>query len=264
MPWKAAPIPCRGFMFFFRSLLSPGIFFAKAERLMKMEFKDVSENAISCIIDENDLAQWDITLEDLFSNGEKARVFIEEIVQRAQEEYDFVMDSMPLAVQISSIGNEQFVFTISKIGNGGTDFMDSSVLGKLLKDAVMRKFSQEKEAEKTKKKQGKEVKKKDKDKSRKEKKVYTLYFDNFSHAVDFCKRVSYVKGVDSSLYKDEEGKYIFIIKNIKASNGDAERILWISGEFAEKVDKKGLTAEYISEHYKIVIKKDAICLLCGM
>lgn len=223
-----------------------------------MEFRDVSEDAIKCIVNEDDLEQWNITLDDLFSNDEKARVFIEEIVQRAEEEYDFVMDNLPLAVQISSIGEEEFVFTISKIGDSALDLSDPTMIGKLLRDAVVKQFSQEKE--KKKKKDGKKVKG-HKEKSGKDKKVLTLYFGEFSHAVDFCKRLPALKGIDSSLYKDKKGDFIFVVKNSKSSNAEMERINWISGEFAKKIDKKGLTSEYISEHYKVLIKKDAISVL---
>lgn len=230
---------------------------------MKMEFKDVNENEISCIIDEDDLTEWDITIEDLFSNGEKARVFIEEIVQKAQEEYDFVMDNVPLAVQISAIGNEQFIFTISKLSRDDGGVMDPGILGRILKDAVMRQLGQEKVIEKKKKKPEKDGKKKNQ-KNVKEKRTFTLFFDNFSDAVDFSKRVSMAKGIESRLYRDSQGGYCMILKNLKGFSEDMEQILWISGEFAKKIIKKSLTAEYISEHYKVLIKKDAICVLARM
>lgn len=228
-----------------------------------MEFKDVNENAISCIVDENDLIQWDITLEDLFSNGEKARVFIEDIVQKAQDEYDFVMDNVPLAVQISAMGDEKFIFTISKIGSENSVFSDPGALGKILRDAVAKRISEETSKKKKKhEKPEKDGKKKaGRDKNGKDKKNLVLYFDEFSHAVDFSKRIPDTKGIDSSLLKDDKGTFCMIVRNSKASQEDMDRIIWISGDFAKKIDKKLLTYEYILEHYKMLVKKDAVSVL---
>lgn len=236
-----------------------------------MEFRDVSENAIKCIVNEDDLEQWDITLEDLFANDEKAKGFIDEIVQIAEEEYDFVVENVPLAVQITSMGNEQLIFTISKIGNlgsGSIDLSDPSSIGKLLRDAMVKQFAQEKDTEKKKKKNGKKAKggkeKLVKEKGPKDKKYLSIYFAEFSHAVEFCQRICVSKDVDSSLYMAKEGEIILVVKNNKSSNPDMERINWLSGEFAKKTDKKSLTSEYISEHYKILIKRNAISILAGI
>lgn len=228
-----------------------------------MEFRDVSENAIKCIVNEDDLEQWDITIEDLFANDEKAKGFIDEIVQIAEEEYDFVMENVPLAVQITSTGDEQLVFTISKIGNlgsGSIDLSDPSSIGKLLREAMVKQFAQEKDTEKKKKKSGKKGKG-GKEKSGKDKKFLSIYFAEFSHAVEFCQRICVSKDVDSSLYMAKKGEIILVVRNSKSSNPDMERINWLSGEFAKKIDKKSLTSEYISEHYKVLIKKNAISIL---
>lgn len=230
----------------------------------KMEFRDVNEDAIKCVLNGEDLEEWNITLEDLFSNDEKARILIDEIVQRAEEEYDFVMESdLPLAVQISSTGDEELVFTISKIGNVSPDKVESAMIGKILRDAVAKQLSHGKETEKKKKKDVKKVKGR-KEKGGKDKKVLILYFGEFSHAVDFCRRLPALKGMDSSLYKDKKGDFIFVVKNSKSSNAEMERINWISGEFAKKIDKRSLTSEYILEHYKMLIKKDAISVLARL
>lgn len=225
-----------------------------------MEFEKVSRNEIRCIIDEGDLEEWDLTLDDLFSNGEKARGFIEDIVRQAQEEYDFVMDSVPLAVQISSLGDDRFSFIISKLS--GSDGMepDPGMFGKILKEALARTLGQEIMKNDKKQQVRKEEKREEK---RKEKKnasnVFVLSFAAYDQLEAFCKRLGTVKGIASSLYQDETQEQYYLLMKLKnASKRAWDYVFFLAGEYTQNPKKKYLTAEYISEHYRVLLEKDAI------
>lgn len=228
-----------------------------------MEFEKVSRNEIRCIIDESDLEEWNLTLDDLFSNGEKARGFIEDIVKQAQEEYDFVVDSVPLAVQISSLGDDRFSFIISKLsGHEGME-PDAGLFGKILREALAKTLGQEIMKNDRKQEIKKEERKEDK---RKEKKklsnVFVLPFEKYDQLIAFCKRLGHVKGVASRLYQDRtESVYYLLMKMKNISKNEFDYIFWLAGEYTQKNKKKHLTSEYISEHYKVLLEKDAVDFL---
>ena len=231
-----------------------------------MEFKKVSKNEISCFIDETDLTEWDLTMEDLFSNNDKTREFISDIVRQAKEEYNFEAEDVPLAVQISAIGPAQFIFHISKIGKEGSNVPDLKMIEKVLKETLERRFGLELE-EKAKKKKGEAKKKKEtseketgKKKAKKKKEEnLCLFFNDFEMLVEFAKRAHKVSGGKSSMMKEVQGKqYCMVMDAASHSEKELETLGWLAGEYEVKNSRKMLTTEYVMEHYSLLLKDEAV------
>lgn len=68
-----------------------------------MEFIRVNDHMIKCLISEEDMDQYDISIEDFFSRTENAMEFLHEIVKQAEIEVDYRPEGPLTSLQIAPI-----------------------------------------------------------------------------------------------------------------------------------------------------------------
>ena len=51
-----------------------------------MDFRRIDKNTVQCILSEEEMSAYGFRIEDFFSNQEKAREFLEHLVERAEED----------------------------------------------------------------------------------------------------------------------------------------------------------------------------------
>lgn len=68
-----------------------------------MEFIRVNDHMIKCLISEEDMDQYDVSIEDFFSRTENAMEFLHEIVKQAEMEVDYRPEGPLTSLQIAPI-----------------------------------------------------------------------------------------------------------------------------------------------------------------
>ena len=76
-----------------------------------MDFRRIDKNTVQCILSEEEMNAYGFRIEDFFSNQEKAREFLEHLVERAEEEIGYEAHSGMVSMQIMKMPDNGIVIT---------------------------------------------------------------------------------------------------------------------------------------------------------
>ena len=82
-----------------------------------MDFRRIDKNTVQCILSEEEMSAYGFRIEDFFSNQEKAREFLEHLVERAEEEIGYEAHSGMVSMQIMKLPDNGIVITLSERDN---------------------------------------------------------------------------------------------------------------------------------------------------
>lgn len=78
-----------------------------------MYIRRIDDHEVRCLLDEDDLYEYGITLDEIMMGNEKARHLIEDVITKAEAEYGFVAGSMPLSVEIRPVPPDKLALLIT-------------------------------------------------------------------------------------------------------------------------------------------------------
>lgn len=78
-----------------------------------MYIRRIDDHEVRCLLDEDDLEEYGITLNEIMMGNEKARHLIEDIIIKAENEYGFVAGSTPLSVEIRPVEQDKLAMIIT-------------------------------------------------------------------------------------------------------------------------------------------------------
>ena len=112
-----------------------------------MKIEKIDDNVVSCVLEKHELIERNIDLEHISYGEEKLRKLFEEIIDKAQTEVGFRIDS-PLVVEAVPFGDDSIEFIMRCVENPDeldgrfSSFTpsDSSLIGKEIMDAIMGAF----------------------------------------------------------------------------------------------------------------------------
>ena len=84
-----------------------------------MKYKKINEATVQCIISEEDMEEYGLTLADIFERNEKGEGFLRDVVERAHDEVGYRLNGDNIAMQITPIRDEGLVITFSDEGIAG-------------------------------------------------------------------------------------------------------------------------------------------------
>ena len=207
-----------------------------------MDIRRIDEETVRCIVTEEDLTEYGLGIDDFFSNGEKSREFLENIVEQAQKEVGYQVKNGMLAMQVIPLPKNGLAITFSE--TGGNKF-------KNMFDQI------QEEAEKTKEK--KTPKATMKIAKGKQPKQRIFCFRTLFDVEEFCCVVPNEKIITSKLYKDESNKLFYLVINKGKIAADLyNRVCESAIEFADFTSEDPIHLVYCEEHYSCLIKKKAI------
>ena len=237
-----------------------------------MKIEKIDENSIALIINNEELRNRNLKMSDLSYGSDKAKDLLVEIMNQAKTEVGFNPDA-PLAVEAVPLKDGDIKLIVTKVYN--PDELDARysrftpmkhdklpfTIMQMLEDTID-KFEEALKQNNT--KGINEVNNVEKLEIRKETDQIVIFeFDDLDKASDACKNVKYFDYV-SVLYKDEKSKKYYLVLSIsgnvpkvviedfnKVCNSLAEHGVRIRG-------KVGMNQAYYEEHYKIIIKEDAV------
>lgn len=251
-----------------------------------MEFIRVNDHMIKCLISEEDMDQYDVSIEDFFSRTENAMEFLHEIVKQAEMEVDYRPEGPLTSLQIAPIPDKGIaIFLTEKPQIDLKTILQSLKKGAGIEipDDIMEKIEQStpkeqaeffgrfmdnvhKEVEKNmargnvvepKAETVKEVHSLLPSSSNLERKIFA--FDHVTDVLRYAEVVEMPGDVGSSLYKDEDrGIYYLIVERRNASVETLAGVYLTAYEYGHFVSEKKEHIHYIMEHCNCVIRKDAI------
>ena len=81
-----------------------------------MKYKKINEATVQCIISEDDMTEYGLTLSDIFERSEKGEEFLRDIIERAHEEVGYQINNGNIAMQITPLKDKGLVVTFTDEG----------------------------------------------------------------------------------------------------------------------------------------------------
>lgn len=243
-----------------------------------MKVEKINENLIEFSVNNDELKNRNIDVKDLTYGSEKAKSLIEELLSIAGTKVGFKVDG-PISVEAIPLKDGAIKLIVSKVVN--PDELDSrysrfTPYGKMDKpisilEMLESTIDQFEDILKSQNVKGiNEVKTLNRlDITKENEIVYIFEFENIDRATEACKNVSTYE-YESIFYKDEKNNKYYLVLCILGKTSDAtlkdfNKVCNSLAEYGSRVQSKfGMNKAYYDEHYKTIIKSDAVKKLSSL
>lgn len=237
-----------------------------------MKIIKINENSISLTIRNEELKERNIKLSDLSYGSKKARDLLLEVISLAKTEVGFDAKS-PLAVEVVPLkeGDLKLIITtdinldeldsrFSKFTPTKSDGLPITIMQAL--ESTIDKFEEALRIGNV--KGASEVGNANKLEIRKDDEItYIFEFDSIDKATDACLNV-HNYDYNSVFYKDEKNNKFFLVLSI-VGDKDSEilstftKVCNTLAEYGKREESEfGINQAYFEEHYKVIIKENAV------
>ena len=234
-----------------------------------MTFQRLDDDTVRCILSEEDMQEHDLKLEDFFTNKDKARNFLEDVVRQAKEEIGYETKGDTFAMQVMPLSKNRLSITFTERSENALQNMlghIKSAIGGMEDEEMndimehMCKNVMEKAEDVLKNSNILDDTDNKPEKKRAKKEFYRVYcFKKLEDVEQFCGGIPENYIVKSQLYKDEKmDAYYLSIEKGRVSMKNIEKICLRAEEFATLVSTQSSYIEFCREHYKMIIKKNAV------
>ncbi len=265
-----------------------------------MRIERINDNQIRCILSKRDLSERQLKISELAYGSDRAKELFRDMMEQASLDFGFDADDIPLMIEAIPTSKESIVLVITKVedpdefeekfskfGNIANkfedededeDFYDEDIEDEPdeFEDDLINCFEQLNEIIAEADDTGSEFiplheilkkRKRSKESSEKHTKVSQdttsrLYsFPSLNFIISASKAVVRVYSGKNSVWKDEKTSryYMILSKNNKMASFD--KVCSILGEFGKKETLTYATQDFFNEHYKLILKDDAITKL---
>ncbi len=265
-----------------------------------MKIEKVNEHQIRCSLTRDDLAKRDLKRTELAYGTDKAKELFQDMMQQANIAFGFDAEDTPLMIEAIPINSECIVLVITKVDDpeeldtrfsnfapsvheedsddeeyedyeeadyDGNEEADVSSLFKRLQHSNLNEYQDynagntSSDVKKLKEKTS-SVKKKDQPIG---KGIQIFSFDSLHEASKFAVIVSKKFNGENTLYKDEtKGKYYLILHQGDLEDNLFKNICSLLTEYGTAKFGSSAEEQYLSEHYSIVIKSNAVQALSAI
>lgn len=244
-----------------------------------MEFIRVNDHMIKCLISEEDMDQYDVSIEDFFTRTENAMEFLHEIVKQAEVEVDYKPEGPLTSLQIAPIqDNGIAIFLTEKpqidlktilqsLKKGAGIEIPNDIMEKVEHSSpkeqaeffskFMENIHKEVEKNMTAGNSVEPRKKVPQKAGNLERKIFA--FDSAADVLRYAEAVEMPGDIASSLYKDEDhGTYYLIVDRKDVSVETLAGVYLTAYEYGHFVSERIEHARFIMEHCDCVIEDNAI------
>lgn len=251
-----------------------------------MEFERIGKNTVQCHMTVEEMNEYGLRIEDFFTNQEKSRDFLEQLVERAEEEIGYEVESGMISMQLMRMPDDSLIITFSDRGEDGIHNMlnqiqnlagmiDEKSVGSIV-DAMSKEIGAASEEELHDEENMQEFeerirtyqdedrkeehKKQCQERKRKSQMVSRVYqFEKLSMLESFAQTIQLQKNIPSKLYKDgKNGEWYLLIKKGKLKLEEYQTICQRLLEYGTLCTKQSFMEQYCREHYDCVIGKQAL------
>ncbi len=216
-----------------------------------MKYRKINDATVQCIITQDDMTEYGLTLTDIFERNEKGEEFLRDIIERAYDEVGYKISSGNIAMQITPLKDQGLVVTF-------TDESPATFKNILehLKDVlagVSAELMQQGEAQK--KAAAPETDSEEYDTDRR-----MFVFPSMHQAMQYAASIPAGLSVRSHLYKEREVYYLILEKN-RLSVKNFNRISAQAVEFGTLTVASDDKMNYLKEHGECLIADRAVSRL---
>ena len=246
-----------------------------------MEFQRIGKNTVQCHMTMEEMNEYGLGIEDFFTNQDKSRDFLEQLVERAEEEIGYEVEGGMVSMQLMRLPDDSLVITFSDKGEESIHGMlnqiqnlvgmiDEGTAGSLMESMAageigasedgnaVSDFIQDlqQKVDEQREKAGRQAS----GKKKKSLNTARLYrFPSLSAVEDFASSLHMEKSVPSRLYKDEaQGGWYLFIKKGKLRQEEYQTLCVRIAEFAGQLTRQPFAEQYCKEHFRLVIGKQAL------
>ena len=208
-----------------------------------MKFKKIDDTKLQCILYQEDMFNYNITMEDFMGNDPaKIHELLDIVIEEAYQQIGVDMDGTVMSLQLVPQPNQSLLLTIS--GSRGNDTGHHS--------HSIESFSAAFGVADNKEKQDMDIVKQAMDLA------IMFKFQNMEDVEDFCMTAPARRGLDSALYKGEDGSYYMLIERTTLS--EARFISFITNilEYSELYSSGTAAVAAVREHCDVLVGKNAI------
>lgn len=249
-----------------------------------MEFERIGRNTVQCHMTVEEMREYGLRIEDFFTNQEKSRDFLERLVERAEEEIGYEVESGMISMQLMRMPDDSLVITFSDRGEEGLQSMLNQIqnLAGLIDEgtaeSIVNAMAREagatseeslhseenmQEFEERLKNLPEEEAKKLSQKNRKKRSAAKVYrFEQFQALENFAASLEMTKTFPNKLYRDGKmGAWYLLVKKGKLKLEEYERVCHRLMEYGVLLTGQPFIEQYCKEHYEMIIGKQALQLI---
>lgn len=220
-----------------------------------MKYKKINEATVQCIISEEDMEEYGLTLADIFERNEKGEGFLRDVVERAHDEVGYKISGDNIAMQITPMRDEGLVITFSDEGPAGFQHMLEHIKEVLtgMDPEGMKEAIEEHEREK----KHERARAEEKPKADINDSCRMFVFSSMNCLLHYCAIVPSGASVNSKLYKLDNAYYLFLEKN-RISKKNFNKISAQAVEFGTLSAVSEEKLLYLEEHGECLIEEKAV------
>ncbi len=216
-----------------------------------MKYKKINDATVQCIISEEDMLEYGLTLSDIFERNEKGEGFLRDIIERAYDEVGYTVNGDNIAMQITPLKDKGLAVTFTSEGPSG--FRDILQHLKEVLQGVSDELTRQDEEERQQSVEQEQGEKYDDNRR-------MFAFDSLREAMQYTTSIPTSVSVKSHLYKDGEKYYLVVEKN-RLSYKMFNKISAQAVEFGSLLAVSEERMLYLKEHAECLIADRAVSKL---
>lgn len=216
-----------------------------------MKYKKINDATVQCIISEEDMLEYGLTLSDIFERNEKGEGFLRDIIERAQDEVGYTVNGDNIAMQIMPLKDKGLAVTFTNESPMG--FRDILQHLKEVLQGVSAELSRQDEEEQ--KRVGQEQSGQAFEDNRR-----MFVFASLHQAMQYTASIPSNISVKSHLYK-EGGAYYLVLEKNRLSYKMFNKISAQAVEFGNLIAVSEERMLYLEEHGECLIADRAVSRL---
>ncbi|EJZ69019.1 adaptor protein MecA [Lachnoanaerobaculum sp. OBRC5-5] len=218
-----------------------------------MRIERISTNQIRCTLSNVDLENRNLNVVELAYGSDNAKALFQEMLSKASYEVGFDADDSPLMIEAVPLSNESIIIYVTKVDD--PDELDTrfAKFSPTMADDVFASFDMKfnnllegaLDLDET-------------DKSEEQESYLRAYsFDTLDELIEAAKAVKIYSG-ENTLYKDEVNKRFILVLKKNENKKDFASAANILSEYGVKLSATAFSEDYYKEHFKVMVKENAI------
>lgn len=216
-----------------------------------MKYKKINEATVQCIITQEDMMEYGLTLADIFERNEKGEEFLRDVIERAHDEVGYQINNGNIAMQITPLKDKGLVVTFTD--ESPAAFKD---ILQHLKEVLQDVSAELNHQEETERRDGTA----DLSDSRYEDNRRMFVFASLHQVMQYAASIPASYSVKSHLFKEGEAYYLVMEKN-RLSYKMFNRISAQAVEFGNLIAVSEERMLYLEEHGECLIRDRAVSRL---
>ena len=218
-----------------------------------MRIERISTNQIRCTLSNVDLENRNLNVVELAYGSDNAKALFQEMLSKASYEVGFDADDSPLMIEAVPLSNESIIIYVTKVDD--PDELDTrfAKFSPTMADDVFASF----DMNFNNLLEGALDLDDETSESQKEPYLRAYSFETLDELIEAAKAVKIYSG-ENTLYKDEVNKRFILVLKKNENKKDFASAANILSEYGVKLSATAFSEDYYKEHFKVMVKENAI------